>query len=84
MINKERAAKVLEKTDAGALLITDPLALNYLTGKLVYPGERFLGLLISEKKEPVLFLNSLFRTDEDLGVRVVYYQDTDDVIGMVA
>ena len=84
MINKERAAKILEKTDAGTLLITDPLALNYLTGKLVYPGERFLGLLISEKKEPVLFLNSLFRTDEDLGVRVVYYQDTDDVIGMVA
>ena len=83
MLNQKRMNHVLEKLDAGAMLVTDPLAIYYLTGKWIFPGERFLGLLIRNEKEPVLFVNSLFRFDEEIDVRKIYFQDTDDITAMV-
>lgn len=84
MLKQERMNHVLDKLQADAMLVSDPLAISYLTEKLIYPGERFLGLLIGKEREPVLFVNSLFRFAEEIGVRKVYFQDTDDITGMVS
>ena len=83
MLNQERMNHVLEKLDADAMLVSDPLAIKYLCGKMIWLGERFLGLLIQNSREPVLFVNSLFRFEEELGVRKVYFQDTDNVTELV-
>ncbi len=65
------------------LLVTDPVAIFYLTGKQVDPGERFLGLLLQEDGQVTLFLNHLFTVEaEDLPM--VRFADTDDVMAMVA
>ena len=79
MLEKQRVERVMNGLEADMMLVSDPYAILYLTGKKFSPGERFLGLLLSKTKEPVLYVNSLFRFEEDLGVRVVYYNDTDDV-----
>lgn len=83
MLNKERTERILARLDADMMLVSDPSAIYYLTGKMFHPGERFLGLLLSKKSEPVLYVNSLFRFDGDLGVRTVYFSDTDDVAAML-
>ncbi len=83
MLDQKRMNNVLEKLSSGQMLITDPLAVFWLTGKWFYPGERFFGLLIAEGKEPVLFVNELFRFDEEIGVRKVYYSDGDDAAALV-
>ncbi len=79
-----RVSRILAKLDADMMLICDPNAIYYLTGKRFEPGERFLGLLLGKKSDPVLFVNSLFRFTDDLGVRVVYYSDTDDITPILA
>lgn len=87
MLNKERLSKVLSKlAPAGAhqMLISDPVAVFYLTGRWIHPGERFLGLVIAGGKEPVLLLNDLFRFDEEIGVRKVAITDTTDVTALLA
>ncbi len=66
------------------LLISDPYSIDYLLDRMIFPGERMLLLVVSKKQEPLLFLNRLFHVPEDLGVRKVYYSDTDDQIGMLA
>lgn len=78
MLNKERMNRILAQMKEEQMLVTDPIAIFYLIGKWFFPGERFLGLLLRKSKEPVLFLNELFRTDENIGVQIVYYRDTDD------
>lgn len=83
MLNKERMNRVLDKLDTEQMLITDPYAIFYLTGKMFEPGERFLGLLIRRGKEPVLYVNELFRFDEDLGLEKKYLKDTDDVAEVI-
>jgi len=83
MLVKERMNRIMEKASTDQLLITDPYAVYYLTGKWIFPGERFLGLLLKRGEEPVLFVNELFRFEEELGVKKAYYADTDDVISIV-
>lgn len=83
MLNRERTERIMEKLDADQMLVCDPSAVYYLTGRKFEPGERFLGLLLGKRTEPVLYVNSLFRFAEDLGVRTVWYSDTDDITGIL-
>ena len=83
MLNTDRVNRVLNNLQQDALLVMDPYAIDYLCGKHFETGERFLGLLLRKDKEPVLYVNALFRFDDDLGLRKVYYDDTDDVTAML-
>lgn len=84
MLNQERMERVLKAMDAQQMLICDPNAIFYLTGKWIFPGERFLGLLVRRGQEPVLYVNELFRFAEDLGVKKVYLKDTDEIASVLA
>lgn len=84
MLKKERMNRILEKAEQEQLLITDPCALFYLLGTWFYPGERFLGLLISKDRKPVLFLNALFHYEDDPETETVLFSDTDDLIGILS
>lgn len=66
------------------LLISDPASIFYLTGKWIDPGERLLVLYLNLKGEKKLFLNVLFPVQEDLGLDLVYFTDTDDSISLLA
>lgn len=79
MIHEDRVKRVLADTEADQLLLTDPICIDWLTGKMIIPMERFLGLLLSKDKAPVLYVNELFRFDEDLGIEKVYLKDSDDI-----
>lgn len=83
MLNETRMNKVLEKLDTDQMLITDTYAIFYLTGKWIFSGERFLGLLIRKGRKPILYVNELFRFDEDLGLVKKYIKDTDDVASLL-
>ena len=88
MLQKDRLYRVQEKMKRAAMpqmLVTDPMAIYWLCGKLFAPGERFLGLLLQTREEPpaVLIVNELFRFDEELGIPMVWYSDTDDVTAVL-
>ena len=82
-MNVERMEKILNRTDADALLLCDPAAISYLIGRKIFPGERFLGLLLSKTEEPKLFLNALFPFEAIEGLSVIVYSDTDDYVELL-
>jgi Xaa-Pro dipeptidase len=84
MLNQERMNRVLDQLECQQMLITDPNAIFYLTGKWIFPGERFLGLLIRRGQEPVLYVNELFRFEEELGLKKIYTKDTDNIASLLA
>jgi Xaa-Pro dipeptidase len=84
MLNETRMNAVLDQSEVQQMLINDPNAIFYLTGKWIFPGERFLGLLIRRGQAPVLYVNELFRFEEDLGIQKVYFKDTDDITSLLA
>ena len=86
MTDRNRLEKLLQRLEGMELqqmMICDPTAIFYLTGKWIFPGERFLGLLVSKSREPVLFVNELFQFDEEIGAEKVYFSDTDNIIPLL-
>ena len=83
MLRKDRAERVMERLTCDQLLVSDPLSIYYLCERMIHPGERFLGLLLRRNAEPILYINELFRFDEDLGVEKKYFRDIDDVADLV-
>ena len=83
VLREEKVLANLKKDNLSQCLISDPYAIYYLCGKWIFPGERFLGLLLQEGKKPTLFLNELFRFEEDLGVEKIYFKDGQDLIPLL-
>lgn len=84
MLKRERMERIMRAAHQNQLLITDPCAVFYLVGQWIYPGERFLGLLLRKEEKPVLIINSLFHAEEDDQIETVYYSDTDDITALLA
>ena len=83
-MNNTRIENVLKRSKADAILVSDPIAIYYLIGKRIYPGERFLALVLRRDQKPVLFLNNLFPFEEDEQVKVVRYNDGDNVSDLLS
>ena len=84
-MNQKRIDLVLSRLrDADALLLSDPIAIYYLIGKKIWPGERFLGLLLQKGKKTKLFLNTLFPFEETDGIEVIPYSDSDDLFEIMS
>lgn len=86
MLNQKRLQAVKErlaKDHIPQMLVCEPAALFWLCGKWIFPGERFVGLLIRKDAEPVFFINHLFWFSDEIGVPVVWFDDTDDIMSKV-
>ena len=78
-MKENRVNKVLEKMKNEGLkqiLVSAPPAIFYLTGKWFHPGERMVTLLLKASGEHKLIVNKLFPVEEDLGIDLVWYEDT--------
>lgn len=75
----------LAKLGLSQMLVTDPISIFYLSGALIWPGERFLGLLISTQQTPSLILNKLFITPaiQKLGLKLLSYEDGDNAVSLL-
>lgn len=86
-MNQLRLNKVLkemESRNVTQMLVSDPAAIFYLTGKWIHPGERMLALYINLNGNNKLFINELFPVTEDLGVEKVWFNDTQDGVEIVS
>ncbi|MBP2025807.1 M24 family metallopeptidase [Peptoniphilus stercorisuis] len=86
-MNEKRLEKVLEKMkedNLDQLLLCDPSSIFYLTNKWIYPGERMHILSIVSNGDVKFFVNKLFPIEEDLGVEIVWLDDTDEQIKILS
>jgi len=92
----ERAQAVLDNLEDMGLsqvLVSDPLAIWYLTGYYTEPYERFLGLYLAREAgadagasgiRSVLFANQLFPDATGAAQKTVVFSDTDDPLPLIA
>lgn len=86
-MNKKRLDSVLAEMRMNGIpqiLVTDPLAIFYLTDSYIEPGERFLGVYLNNEGKYKLFINQLFVVPEELDIDKLWYSDTDDCMRMVS
>ncbi|RDY28235.1 aminopeptidase P family protein [Romboutsia weinsteinii] len=73
----------MKEDNIAQMLVTDPTAIFYLTGKMIHPGERLLALYLNIEGNHKLFINELFPVHEDLGVEKVWFTDVDDGLKII-
>jgi len=66
------------------MIISDPVAIYYLTGKWIQPGERLLALYLNINGNHKIVINELFPQEEDLGVEIVWYNDIQDGVELIS
>lgn len=81
-LNKVLKIMALKKTPQ--MIVSDPAAIFYLTGKWILSGERMLVLYINLDGHNKLFINELFPISEDLGVEKIWFNDTQSPVEILA
>lgn len=66
------------------MIISDPIAIFYLTGKMIVPGERLLALYLNVNGNHHMMINKLFPQETDLGVEITYYDDIEDGVEILS
>lgn len=80
----DRILKSMSEHNLPQMIISDPVAIFYLIGKWIHPGERMLALYLSVKGNHKLVINKLFPQEEDLGVELVWYDDVEDAVEILS
>lgn len=73
-----RVLKSMKEKELSQLIISDPNAIFYLTGKWIIPGERLLALYLNTNGNHKIVINELFPQEEDLGIDIIWYNDIED------
>jgi len=79
-----RILKAMEEQTIPQMVISDPTAIFYLTGKWIHPGERLLALYLNVNGRHKLLINELFPQEKDLGVELVWYNDIQDGVEILS
>lgn len=79
-----RILKAMEEHGIPQMIISDSAAIFYLTGKWIVPGERLLALYLNTDGAHRLVINKLFPQEQDLGMELVWYDDTQDGVEVLS
>lgn len=79
-----RIIKAMNEQRIPQIIISDPVAIFYLTGKWIHPGERLLALYLNVNGNHKLVINELFPQEKDLGVELVWYNDIQDGVEIMS
>ncbi|AIY83823.1 MAG: aminopeptidase P family protein [Clostridium baratii] len=80
----QRAIEKMKENNLSQMLVSSSDSLFYLTGKWFHTGERMIALLIREDGNHKLIINKMFPVDEQIGVDVVRFEDTDNPTEILA
>ena len=86
-MNQERIRRIVQgmkERGMDHLLISDPVAIFYLLGRKIAPGERMLVLYLHAKGAAKLVINELFPQEGDVGADLIWYNDVDDGVAILA
>ena len=79
-----RVLKSMEEKGVPQMIVSDPVAIFYLTGKWIFPGERLLALYLNVNGNHKMIINKLFPQETDLGVDIIYYDDIEDGVEILS
>jgi len=74
----------MKKEGIPQMIISDPAAIFYVTGKWIHPGERMLALYLNTEEKSILFVNELFPLPDDFGIQKVWFKDTDEPVKLLS
>ena len=87
-MNNDRIRRVLREMEQAGIpqmIVSDPVAIYYLTGRKIFSGERLLALYLQVNGGHKLVINELFpqSAEPDGQLELVWYSDTQDGVELL-
>lgn len=82
-MKNQRVLNVMRKMESmnlSQIVVTSPASIYYLTGKWMSVGERMIALYLNINGDHKFVVNKLFPIQDDLGIDIVWFTDSDDSI----
>lgn len=76
--------RIMKQENIDHVLIVDYYNLKYFINLELESDERMIALLINKNQENILFINRLFSAPSSDDYQVIYYNDTEDCIGILS
>ena len=84
-IKLKRIMESMKENNVPQLIVADPASICYLTGRMLNCGERMVVLYLDIHGNHKLFIGKLFPQSTPIeGAEIIYFDDTDDYVGMLA
>lgn len=86
-MNTSRLTRVIagmKRAGLSCILVSDPYSVYYLTGRMIWPGERMLALAVYDTGDVKLFVNRLFAQQAEEGLPLIEFDDTEDCVAVLA
>ena len=86
-MNTSRLTRVIagmKREGLSCILVSDPYSVYYLTGRMIWPGERILALAVYAAGDVRLFVNRLFAQQAEEGLPLIEFDDTDDCVEILS
>lgn len=80
----DKICYIMKQEGLDTLLISDPIAIDYILDYNNHPGERLYVLLLNQDGTKKLIMNNLFFVDQDIDAQLIWYSDTDDSIRLLS
>lgn len=80
----QRVLDKMKEVGMAQMIISDPVAIFYLTGRWIFPGERLLALYLNVNGNHQLVINKLFPQEGEVGVPLTYYDDIEDGVEILS
>lgn len=74
----------MEEKGVPQMIVTDPVAIYYLIGVKISPGERLLVLYLNINGTHRIMINELFPQSKEVGVEIIWYNDMQDGVKMLS
>ncbi|MBE6071980.1 MAG: aminopeptidase P family protein [Clostridium butyricum] len=82
-IRIENVIAKMRENNLKQIIITSTASIYYLTGKWISTGERMIALYLNIDGNHKFIVNKLFPIEEDLGVEIVWYTDSEEPINIL-
>lgn len=82
-IRIENIIAKMRENNLKQIIITSTASIYYLTGKWISTGERMIALYLNIDGNHKFIVNKLFPIEEDLGVEIVWYTDSEEPINIL-
>ena len=68
-----RVLKSMEENGVPQMIVSDPVAIFYLTGRWIHPGERLLALYLNINGNHKFMINKLLQQEGDVGLDFIWF-----------
>ncbi|GAA0078540.1 Xaa-Pro peptidase family protein [Clostridium sp. CTA-5] len=79
-----KVIKEMELQGLSQIIVTSPASIYYLTGKWIEAGERMVALYLTSSGNHKFIVNKLFPVENNLGIDIVWYTDSDDSVEVLS